>query len=297
MYGDYIDAIVRAYHHIATTNPRFGELKRAALKNHCKAMCMERFNARDEIVLRNFFGAAEGQKGYLRAIGNCSADRFRPLVDILKKETGNPQREFVELLAWMFDIQPRPYNDRVDYTKVAIDPPQKNPDPGPSEPIISSTTGQSTNRDDRNIKGSTGTQSLPPEEPERKKKIIATVLLLFISSLVGFTLLTNRKMGTQMPKNGECMYWAGDHYVRSPCIQRGGDTVVIPIDPVRLQNFKRITDTSTITINSIGKVWYRIINGNYEFYTTQGYHPVDMQVNLRRLTQKSYEKYLRTLIP
>jgi len=296
MYGDYIDAIIRAYHHIAAANPRFAELKRVALKNHCKAMCNERYNTRDEIFLRNFFGSAEGKNGYLRVIGRCSADRFRPLISILKGETSNPQSEFVELLAWMFDIQPRPFNDKTDYTKIAYAPPQEIPALVFSEPVMLQQAADVINKGDKGKEGNIKeNEPFTPEKPERKWKIIAMALVILISGLIGFTLLTNKKPLSQSFKNAECMYWAGDHYESSPCIQRGGDTVLIPVDPVKLHNFRRITDSSSITSNSIGKVWYRIKNGSFEFYNSPGTHPVDIQITLRRLTENSYKKYLATV--
>jgi hypothetical protein len=292
MHGDYIDAIVRTYSNIAVSNPRFGKLSRIGLKTHCKAMCTERFNMKDEAVLRIFFGVAEGQKGYLRAIERCSADKFRPLVSILKKETANPRSEYLELLAWMFDVRPRPFNDKVDYTKIANDPPEPNTLPTPTEPAIPPSTVITERQNDGD--STNVTEPFPVEKPERKWRIITAVLLLLISGLVGFSLLSNNKGESQLPGKGECMYWAGDHYEPSPCIQRGGDTTVIAMDPTRFRNFMRITDTSTITSNSIGKVWYCITNGKFEIYTTKGEHPLDKR-NLRRLTQKSYDKYLKSI--
>jgi hypothetical protein len=294
MHGDYIDAIVRTYSYIAVSNPRFGKLSRNGLKAHCKAMCTERFNTKDEVVLRTFFGAAEGQKAYIRAIERCSADKFRPLVSILNKETANPRSEYVELLAWMFDIQPRPYNDKTDYTKVAIDPPVINPVSTSPEPIITLMPILTTSGGVDNVPIGDGTVSV--EKPDRKWKLVGPLLVLLILGLVGYALLSNKGESHPLGKE-ECMYWAGDHYTPSSCIQRGGDTAVIAMDPIRLRNFKRITDTKTITPHSIGKVWYRVKSGNYEFYTTGGKHPIDVQVNLRRLTDSSYEKFLRTQLP
>jgi hypothetical protein len=292
MYGHYVDAVIRAYHFIAISNPRFGKLTRIGLKDHCKAICMERFSPHDEIVLRTFFGAAEGQRGYLRSISRCSADKFRPLVRILNEETADPKPEYVELLAWMFDIQPRPYNDKVDYTKIAHNPPESNPVSTPMEPAVRSAAVINNLRDDED--NTIVTEPVLVEKPERKRRIIAAVLLLLISSLVGLALQSNKKGETHTSGQGECMYWTGDHFELGACIQRGGDSVTIPLDPIRLRNFRRITDTTLITSNSIGKVWYCITNGKFEIYTTKGEHPLDKR-NLRRLTQKSYDKYLKSI--
>ncbi len=284
MQGDYIDAIKRAYRNMAALYPRFSKLSRVGLKDHCRAICEERFNQRDEVILRTFFGAADGQKGYLRTIGNCSADRFRPLVSILKGETDNPRQEYLEVLAWMFDIQPRPYNDKADYTNVAIE--QKVSDsvsnPGSTIPVA-------TNDHNFPIHDGNGNdienESIPSEKLEWPRKVIAIVMLVVIAGLTVFAFLKSGK------KSGECMYWAGDHFEPTFCIQRGGDTIVVAMDANRLRNFRRIKDTSSITENSIGKVWYRIKEGEFEFYTSHGKHPIDIQINVRKLTKESYAKF------
>lgn len=290
MHGDYIDAIVRTYHHFAVSSPRFSKLTRVALKDHCKAVYIQRFSPRDEIVLCTFFGAAEGQKDYSRAIGRCSADRFRPLVSILKRETDDPKREYVELLAWMFDITPRPYNDQADYTKIANDPREPNPVPTTTQPAIPPTVITDPGDDWR----TTNTEPDPVEKPKRKLQIIAVVLLLLISGLVGFILLSSKKGESQLIVNDECMYWAGDHYERGACIQRRGDSVTVPFNPILYRNFRRISDTPFITSNSIGKVWYRKKGGKFEFYTAEAKHPLDGK-DLRRLTSISYDNYLKSI--
>ena len=112
-------------------------------------------------------------------------------------------------------------------------------------------------------------------------------MIILIAGLTVFAFLKRGK------KSDECMYWTGDHYVASPCIQRE-DTVVTALDPDRLRNFRRITDTTLITRNSIGKVWYRIKHKKYEFYTSKGFHPIDIQINLKRLTENSYDDFLKS---
>lgn len=289
MQGDYIDAIIRAYRNMAALHPRFSKLSRVGLKNHCKAICEERFDQRDEIILRTFFGAADGKKGYLRIIGNCSADRFRPLVSILKGDRDNPRQEYLEVLAWMFDIQPRPYNDKADYTSIATE--QKVPD---SVSILGSTNSATTN--DHNfpiqssIKKSSENELIPSEKPEWRWKPITVVMLVVIAGLVVFAFLKGGE------KSDECMYWVGDHFEPTSCIQRGGDTIVVAMDVNRLRNFRRIKDTSSITENSIGKVWYRKSDKEYEFYTSAGKHPTDVQIGLRRLTKDSYAKFKESQI-
>jgi hypothetical protein len=61
---------------------------------------------------------------------------------------------------------------------------------------------------------------------------------------------------------------------------------MVTLDPEKLAHFKKITKPDTITQAALGNVWYVIVDGNYEFYTAKGYHPIDTQLKLQRLTNR-----------
>jgi len=61
-----------------------------------------------------------------------------------------------------------------------------------------------------------------------------------------------------------------------------------------LLHFKRITDTCTISVASLGRVWYAKINGKLLFYNSLGlgFDPVDTQFRLKPLTRYMISKHV-----
>ena len=81
-----------------------------------------------------------------------------------------------------------------------------------------------------------------------------------------------------------CMRWTGQRYEIVSCEAYAGDPSVISYDPVKLRDFRMITRYDTLTVYSLGKVWYVKRNGEVEFYTAGGVHPVNPDLKLKRLT-------------
>jgi len=48
------------------------------------------------------------------------------------------------------------------------------------------------------------------------------------------------------------------------------------LDSKKLVHFKKITRKNTITLRSIGKVWYSKIKNKVELFTDTGYNPVHL---------------------
>ncbi len=80
------------------------------------------------------------------------------------------------------------------------------------------------------------------------------------------------------------MFWDEDHYQPISCKQHG-DTLVVALDSNKLVHFRKITQPDTITTNAIGTIWYVKYRKGYEFYTADGYHPIDPQLRLRPITE------------
>ncbi|RYG51738.1 MAG: hypothetical protein EOO01_07945, partial [Chitinophagaceae bacterium] len=79
------------------------------IRRECAIVYKERFDRKDELVLRNFFGSAESGKQLLTLIEAFPIDKFRPLVNYLKGGTENTDTKNLELLAWLIDFRHRPY--------------------------------------------------------------------------------------------------------------------------------------------------------------------------------------------
>ncbi|MBO9592511.1 MAG: hypothetical protein J7599_06330 [Niabella sp.] len=99
-------------------------------------------------------------------------------------------------------------------------------------------------------------------------------------------------MGQVLPVTKACMSWTGDHYEQVPCTSNAGDTGVVQLDPEKIRSFKKITRPDTITRQSKGSVWYVKINGAIEFYTADGFHPIDQQRRLKPITDYIIGKYI-----
>ncbi|SDC59030.1 hypothetical protein [Niabella drilacis] len=125
---------------------------------------------------------------------------------------------------------------------------------------------------------------------------ILAVAFLALAGVLVYRLEKNKAqtvpMSRSLPGTEACMYWAGDHYRQVSCTQKFGDTLVVALDPEKLRSFKKITRPDTITGQSKGAIWYVKINGGIEFYTSEGFHPVDQRLRLKPVTDYIIRKYI-----
>lgn len=250
------------------------------LRAECVNLCRERFDKKDQEILRSFFGPYENQKAYTRAIAEFDVDKFRPLLNFITERTADTELKNIELLAWLVDVQPRPFQPGYPYEKLPIEPvkneDKKNTDNAEVSPIVESEV--------------VGSITVMPDIETRsvffgKRRIfIAALLLLFITVSVYL-------LWKGMPIGG-CMYWTGDHYETVACDKKIDNVTVIAADSDKLQHFKKITRPDTITLGALGHVWYSKMNNKIEFFTADGNHPIQMQYHLKPLTRYMVEKHI-----
>lgn len=106
---------------------------------------------------------------------------------------------------------------------------------------------------------------------EKKKwKVIA-----FISFIVVVGLILGLR---EKNKETSCMTWKADHFEKVACSVRVKDKVV-PLDDVRLQNFKKVdVDLTTEFFDEITQkplIWYYKSGKQIEYFTAPGLHPVN----------------------
>jgi hypothetical protein len=290
MFLDYISSVVATYRKKAESGMlsiRLAHPTPANLKKECIAVCVERFKRGDELMLRTFFGRGDDKEECLKAIEKCDHDKFRPLINFLKGRTVDTSDVNIELLAWLIDFTPRPFQHGLSYasnyeppTRTVIDAPE--PEFYEGDVSVNSKKVSKYKQPNWVLGDAEGTRF-------GTKDILRIIILLLFVLLIGFAGYKFGGFGNRASRG--CMYWTGDFYKEIPCDQKPQNAFVIQLNPERLQNFKRITTPDTITNNSVGKIWYRIKKGNYEFYTSGGYHPIDIQVQLRRLTDHSIAEY------
>lgn len=261
----------------------------AAIRNECLRLYPTRSGLKDRETLAVFFGHDERDGDLFVSIERVNPENLKALQNFFTGGTTSPSYKVVEMMAWLIDFQPRPYNPNFDYTS--------HTDFNTSE---IQTKGELDNQEpgsggENNAPGIPMTQALPQKQkqPSKWKTAALSSAVMILLGAGGYQIF-DKGVTSKREREGNCMYWAGDHYETGACIQRGGDSVLAPFDASRYRNFRRIIDSSQITENSIGKVWYRLNNGKFEFYTMEGKHPVDGR-NLRRLTATSYRNYQESL--
>jgi hypothetical protein len=240
----------------------------ASLKAEALHALEERFDTNDEPLLRIFFKHKENATAYWNTIKNEDTTKFRPLVTYLRNRSVDTKKRNIELLAWLIDFQPRPFNATRDYAslkkkRIKADPP-----------------------------GNDNKTDLPPEAPPKRspmdighrKLLVAAILLTMLltaGSYVSFWAF-HRKTG-----EGGCMVWTGEKYQQIACSYKPEDHGIpaIPLDLSVLRRFRKIMNADTLTANSIGKVFCVKIDGKYEYYTDSAANPIYPEKPLRRLTQ------------
>lgn len=253
----------------------------ANLKAACMDACRKRYDRNDQWVLKGFFEAAAGQQACLDAIESLPLERFKPLGYFLRGKTKNPDDKVVELVAWLVDFTPRPYNPAIDYSKISQ----------PSRPIetpieaLSGNLGKIKNGPEpispEPIKDIPQPTSPVVEKKKRKRRRIIIAITISVAFGMPAYMVWTRKPPRPAIDGQACMFWAGDHYQPIRCNEKVENVQVIALDTAILYHLRKITQADTITINSAGHVWYARYRGNYEFYTAPGYHPLEPSLRLR----------------
>lgn len=247
------------------------QLTRRGLRAACHEVCRDRYNRTDEPILKAFFGVGYDHTACMQAIAGYDVDKFRPLVNFLKEETTNPDDKVVELVAWLVEFQPRPYDPKIDYGKLqagASDTPQ-----GPQGDIINEPPSAT---------------KLDVGKIRKDKRVIWAIAITVLLALTIYMTIYgsgfNRKAPVVYIGHQGCMYWNEDHYEAISCRQHG-DTLVVALDSNKLIHFRKITRPDTITANAIGTIWYARYRKDYDFFTGDGLHPLDPNLRLRPITE------------
>jgi hypothetical protein len=301
MFIDYQKLVFQDYQKKKADNalsPRLIYPTPAQIKEECIAVCSDRYSKKDEACLIGFFGRREDQAAYMQAIEKHETDKFKPLVNYLRSKVGMTELKNIELLAWLINFEPRPFEYGKRYIveqedeKVLVAGEQEenngievSPEFNIAEPEDEEVGMQIEEQDENN---GTGIPSKIITTSKLNFRILAAgILILLIISVGAGIYLFLRPNGPQ-----GCMYWADDHYEAVSCNQKFRDKVVLALDTAKLYHFKRITEPDTITWKSKGSVWYVKVGEGIEFYTSDGFHPVQVEKRLRPVTDYIIYKYV-----
>lgn len=309
MYQDYLDDIIRHYRRGAGDAGLPQRLIRptpANIREECLAVCQSRFDKKDLRVLTAFFAVVNDQDAMLKVIDRCDIDRFKPLVNYLKKKTNATDDLNVELLAWLIDFPNRPYKQEEYSGNFSAAPGANQSNTVTGEVKAGNNSEDCLTVESENAEAVHTPLKEPAEEPNAgqaiikrfifplaTRKITIAVISPLLLTLVAFYFVIDlaKPSGIFNKDSQQCMMWVGDHYVPTPCQPRRGDTVVTALDMQRVKNFKKINREDTISMRSLGRVWYIKRNGKVEYYTAGGRHPVDPNRVLRPITAYMIEKY------
>lgn len=247
------------------------------LKAEAVSACEHRFLPKDEVLLRSFFKQKESPTAYRFAISKDDASVFKPLVNFLRDRSIDTKFKNIELLAWLIDFEPRPFHPgllRNAFPGMATEAPLQVSPPAP-EVIL--PEGFEDPLADKTV-------------TEERKRILVFGLLVIIIALTGFWLI-RRSAGNPNGKEG-CMIWDNDHYQPVDCHDPTAQGIARKIDHKLVDHFQKILKPDTLTLHSIGKVWYAKYKGRVEFFTAEGYYPLDSNRRLLPMSDYILEKYV-----
>lgn len=333
MFGDYSKLVLRDFEEKrANKQLPLGliHLSLAQLRRDCIQICTLRPYERkkDEVGLNGFFGVGYDRAAVLEVINNYAIEKFKPLEYFLKGKTKEPNERVIELLAWMIDFEQRPFelgkvykkNEEIQEDKKDVLPEEET---GNKEIVAAhqmadqgvddaqekflkeeqiNGQGQSL-RTEIHVTNETGILlgqelGVTKKAPDiisphvmllRKihfKKIVWPVAFMIVLAVFFF-----------LYKKEGCMYWVGDHFERISCNEKINGVLILPVDAVRIRDFKKITQPDTLKKSDINRVFYTKVDGEFEYFTGGGFHPVYLTKSLKPLSEYIYERYIIPLKP
>jgi hypothetical protein len=289
LFPDYIEQVLLDYRRKRDDNKLPLGLvmpSPAELKKECLKACTHRYHTRDERTLTAFFDKGDSRETCLKAIERFEIDRFRPLANYLRGSTDTTNHKNIELLAWLIDFRGRPYDSSRPLFDMGADTIDGDRDADVMEEGVPRQQEE---------------EGLPPVSTRHRNfkfraGLIGAVVTIFV--VVGIVVVPiggRPHFPALRPASeaGQCMYWADDHYEQIPCDQKPENGTVVPLDSERFVDLRRITDPDTITLASIGKVWYfKRRGGDIEYFTFGGDYPVDPTYRLLPLTGYMIRKHI-----
>jgi len=287
MFEEYKNEIVLEYESrkkLGKLSVNLIELTPGRLRDECIIVYHERPLTQDNEILRAFFGPLGNANSYDQLIDNIDIDKFRPLIQYLTGITTSTARKNIELLAWLIDFKSRPYTNWLINPVVITDDVEP---PITDEPEPPTTTEPTTPVD--------------PPKPHTGLKIITTLLLITVLSfgLHSYQNYGSNKVYIPAETPEKCMHWTGNRYEPIDCNDQTSETPIIAINFQKLNHFKKIACPDKLNKKDIGKVGYAKPNGELEFYTDSGTHPIDTNRVLSPLTDhmlKTHTSYYRYLL-
>lgn len=256
---------------------------RALLRNLCAERMKGNQNQDDLVTFSLFLGFEFNLTAANRL--RSQTDKFRPIEDFFKGNSDLSEIEAVNMAAILVDFQPRPFR------KFTAQPFQSD------TKAATTTSPQQTKRSDlaalptsNNLLQGIATTATT----KRKVKPSHIVAGLFGAAILG--------MGTYGAKaaffeEGDCMQWAGDHYIRVDCqSEEIGAASIYEVVPYKAHQFNlrkiKVCDTTRFFRGDKALVWYSRKNNKVEFFNGDGENP-ENGCELHKISNYMIGKYVK----
>lgn len=270
LFIDYCTAVLAEYERKRQDGSLSSQLEMpspANLKDACILALTSKLSRKDESILRSFFGNLPEGGSYERLVDETKVDRFKPIGNFIRRQTKLTDSKNVNLLAWLLDFEPRPFNRDLhldEDTGLMVQPKEL-------------------------------AAHLPIARKSPRNKFRSLLIIIPAAVAMGFTL--NWWVNRSAPAAsgflaGSCMYWNGKQYELVGCDQKKYDTLIIAADSFQLRHQQLVMQPDTITLRSARKLWCVVNDGRVEVFTVPGNYPPDPSRKLQVLTAHKIQKYI-----
>lgn len=284
------------------------------IREACLVLLEKRKSKNDQKILSRFF-QFDNEENRIREIQNFDGDKFKPIINFLKGGVKKTHVKNIELISWLIDFKPRPYQEYIKPEASILVERQKEPnffieqDDEDIKTIVDLDRTKNRERD-KQEKEKRRLAEFKRKEEEKKKRLEEErrrrrrIITISISVTFGMTLmiLGIQKWPSYFPKNNPkdigCMTWADSLYVSAPCdkgpfSQYG--TKVEPLIETKLKNLRKVkVDAAYEFFSKEGMplIWYYKKNNNeIEYFTAPGLHPTNGET-LRKITPYIIQTYV-----
>ncbi|QHS56532.1 hypothetical protein GWR56_13645 [Mucilaginibacter sp. 14171R-50] len=317
----YKQEVTDAYHREREVSPLDWLMHptRFRVKQRCRQLIEDGLESRDMATLRNYLRMKPTDNDFSAAMSDKQGNAFRSFEMFLNNTSINPAERSVELLAWLIGFPDRPCSnykwrgqegsievvDGPEYTAeeedetevdgVADTEVEAGTEEGtvtkvePGTSYLSDLQDLTELQDEPTLIGGTDAEVDTGTSGEKGKFEAGQDGTARLKTdwrwTVGVLGLMIVVLAVLFSSHGSaCMYWNGDHYVETSCSIARPDTLLMTLDRIKLQRFRKIRHTDTLTRYAVGRFWYSKVGDSIEVFSMEGRHPLDQHKKLKEMT-------------
>jgi len=285
-FDRFQEEVLSAYHEKKEKRLLSIELERPSptqLMNYCLTLLYSGKLTDDLSTLNRIFNPHNRYPDLETGISAFGASGFKSLRNFMTGKTTRPREALVKLLAVLIDFQPRPYDK---WVMERSNPDRRSTNTGETldEPVDELPPIRDLGQGQMGNTGQGGNG--PKEGIWSKLKKPALYGIIAFAGMAGAHQISDSF-------DRECMYWETDRYIPIACSEKIEGVEIIPLDKEMIKNFRKITRPDTLTLKSVGRVWYgKPTADSAEFYTVKGTYPLNRRKELKPATDYIIKKYV-----